>query len=86
MKGDTIEYKEIASQKKLHSIIESVVGTAIGFVINVYAQHIIFPFLGINIPWSLNLTIAAIFTGISIARGYLLRRVFNWIHVKHLKG
>lgn len=65
-------------QKKRHSLIESIANTAIGFGINVTAQHLIFPLFGIFISWSENLTIAMFFTVISIIRGYVLRRVFNF--------
>ena len=64
-------------QKKRHSLIESIANTAIGFGINVTAQHLIFPLFGIFISWSENLTIAMFFTVISIIRGYLIRRFFN---------
>lgn len=64
-------------QKKKHSLLESVVSTVIGFGINVTAQHLVFPLFGIYISWHENLTIAVIFTFISILRGYVIRRVFN---------
>jgi hypothetical protein len=64
-------------QSKKHSVLESVVSTAIGFVINVTAQHLIFPLFGIYVGWGDNLTIAVFFTVISIARGYFVRRLFN---------
>lgn len=64
-------------QRKHHSLLESVVSTVIGFVINVTAQHLVFPLFGIYIGWSENLTIAVIFTVISIIRGYFIRRAFN---------
>lgn len=64
-------------QKKKHSLIESIVSTVVGFGINVTAQHLVFPLFGIYISWHENLTIAVIFTFISILRGYVIRRVFN---------
>lgn len=69
------------SQPKLHSFIESVVNVLIGLGINVYAQTLVFPLFGINIPLHTNLSIAAIFTVISIVRSFGLRRIFNRIHV-----
>lgn len=64
-------------QTKKHSIIESVFSTAIGFVINVLAQHFIFPFFDIHIAWHSNLLIAVFFTIISIIRSYVIRRIFT---------
>ena len=69
------------SQPISHSMLEAVIGTGVGFVVNVYAQHLVFPLLGIQVPWSVNISIAVIFTGISIARSFILRRVFNKLHV-----
>lgn len=64
-------------QSKKHSIVESVFSTAVGFVINVTAQHFIFPLFGIYIAWHSNISIAIIFTVISIARSYIIRRFFT---------
>lgn len=64
-------------QSKLHSFIEALSSTAVGFVINVTAQHLIFPLFGIFIPFSQNLMIAVIFTVISVIRSYVIRRFFN---------
>lgn len=64
-------------QSKTHSLIESLTNIAIGLVINITAQHLIFPLFGINIPWSDNFLIAAIFTVISLVRSYVLRRWFT---------
>ena len=64
-------------QSKRNSLIESITSTAIGLVINTTAQHLIFPFYGIYISWTQNFSIAIIFTVISIARSYVIRRWFN---------
>ena len=64
-------------QTKLGSLVESVVNIIIGFVINVTAQYLVFPLFGMYIAFSQNLMIAVIFTFISLARSYVLRRVFN---------
>jgi len=64
-------------QSKKHSLIESMTSTAIGLAINTTAQHLIFPLYGIYISWHQNFSIAVIFTFISIARSYVIRRWFN---------
>ena len=66
-------------QSKKFSLIESFTSTAVGFVINVTAQTLVFPLFGINIPFHQNLSIAIIFTFISVARSYVIRRWFNKI-------
>ncbi len=66
-------------QKKSHSFVEVCLNTAIGYVIAVSAQIAIFPMFDIHIEHSQNLQIGLIFTVISIVRGYIMRRVFNWM-------
>jgi len=67
------------SQTKKMSLVESVANIAIGFAINVTAQYFIFPLFGMHIPIHENLMIAVIFTVISLARSFTLRRLFNRI-------
>jgi len=69
-------------QKKSHSLIESLINVLIGYFIALAAQLIIFPNYGIHISMSDNLSIGALFTIISIARSYVLRRLFNRFTIK----
>jgi len=64
-------------QSKRMSLVESLTNVVVGYGINCAAQAIIFPWFGIRIPISHNLTIGLIFTVISIVRSYCLRRAFN---------
>lgn len=64
-------------QSKLASWIESITSTAVGFGISLAAQWVFLPLLGVSITLSQNITFAVIMTVISIARGYVLRRVFE---------
>jgi hypothetical protein len=65
------------TQTRLGSLIEAIVNVLIGYWISVTAQHFIFPMFGYHITLKENLLIGLIFTVISIARSYLLRRYFN---------
>lgn len=65
------------TQTRLASFIEAVMNTAIGLLINLAAQRFVFPLFGFEPPFATNLAIAGIFTVISIARGYVVRRWFN---------
>lgn len=76
--------EQVASQTKWHSWIETCVNTAVGYVINVTAQHYLFPVIGIHISVGANLMIGLIFTVISIVRSFTLRRIFNWWHVRRV--
>ncbi len=68
------------SQTKRQSLIESILNVAIGFGVSLAAQIAVFPLFGIRIEMASNIAIGAIFTAISIARSYCVRRIFNRIH------
>ena len=76
--------QRIASQPKGMSLTESIINVLVGLLINITAQHLVFPLFGIYITWGQNLQIAMIFTVISIIRSYVLRRGFNWWHIRKL--
>lgn len=67
-------------QSKRLSFGEACVSTAIGFAINLAAQRIVFPWFGFTPPLGANIAISTIFTVISIGRGYMIRRGFDWWH------
>ena len=69
-------------QTKKMSLIETLSSVAIGYVISLALQMIIFPIFGINVSLTDNLIIGLFFTAISIIRGYLVRRLFNWINFR----
>lgn len=64
-------------QSKRVSFIEACGNTAVGYGINLVVQMVVFPLFGMHISFQQNIEIGLIFTGISIARGYILRRVFE---------
>lgn len=68
-------------QSRLGSFGESVIGTAAGFFISLAAQYFILPLLGVAIAWHQNIAFAVIMTVISIARTYVLRRVFEFFRI-----
>ena len=65
------------TQSRAQSLVESMVGTAIGYGVAVLSQLLIFPLFGIKVAFTDNLLIAGWFTVISVARSYLVRRWFN---------
>lgn len=69
------------SQSRKMSFVESCVNVAIGYGVAIASQVLIFPLFGIHIPFRDNLMIGLWFTGVSIIRSYLVRRLFNWIHM-----
>lgn len=69
-------------QSRLMSWLETSLSTAIGFVVAITAQLVIFPLFGFSPPLSHNLMIGALFTVVSVARGYLVRRLFEALHIR----
>lgn len=68
-------------QSKKMSLIETLSSVAIGYIISLIAQMIIFPIFEINVSFEDNLLIGLFFTVVSIIRGYYVRRLFNWIKI-----
>jgi ABC-type antimicrobial peptide transport system permease subunit len=68
------------TQSRRQSIIETVAGVAIGFAVSIGLSYIVYPIFGHSFTIGQNIGITVIFTIASIARGYLVRRVFNRIH------
>lgn len=69
-------------QRRLHSLLEAITNVAVGFGINLLGQMVIFPILGILVSFSDNLKVAVFFTVLSVARTYVLRRLFNGVTSK----
>lgn len=77
------------SQTKKASLAEAVVNTAVGLVVALAAQRIIFPIYGIHNSYETDLHIVFWFTLVSVARSYVLRRAWNcewWKRVGFLRG
>lgn len=65
-------------QSRMDSAMETVTNTAIGLAVAMVANAIILPVvLGVPVPLSHNIAIAAGFTVVSILRQYIIRRLFN---------
>lgn len=71
----------MSPQRRSSSFIEAVANTLIGYGIALAGQLIVFPTMGIQVTFGQNLIIGAIFMGISTARSYLLRRMFEALRV-----
>lgn len=65
------------NQTKLGSLIEVCINILIGFSINWVANLWILPLYGFNITGGQAFSMGLIFTVISVARGYCIRRWFN---------
>lgn len=64
-------------QTRMSSFIEAWINVLIGFGINFVANLLILPMFGFNITLMDNLYIGILYTIISVARSYAIRRWFN---------
>ena len=65
------------TQRRLHSLAESLANVAIGYGVALATQLAVFPLVGVEASMSQNVVIGAAFTVVSIARSYALRRIFD---------
>jgi hypothetical protein len=70
-------------QTRLGSWLEAWANIAIGFAINFIANLAILPAFGFHVSPAQAFHMGLIFTAISLARSYVLRRAFNRIHRLH---
>ncbi|GLS79430.1 DUF7220 family protein [Paracoccus marinus] len=72
-------------QSRLMSLVESVANVIVGYGVAVITQILIFPIFGLHTTLAQNLKMGAIFTIVSIARSFALRRVFEAIRMRTAK-
>ena len=68
-------------QSRLMSLVEAVANVAVGYGVAVVTQILIFPIFGLHTTLAQNLQMGLLFTGVSIIRSFLLRRLFEAIRV-----
>lgn len=64
-------------QTRVMSLVESVANIVVGYCVAVITQLLVFPLFGLAASLGDNLVIGLIFTIVSLARSYALRRLFN---------
>lgn len=64
-------------QTRWQSFVEAVTNIVVGYALAVLTQIIVFPLFGLHASLGENLLIGGLFTCISLARSYVLRRLFN---------
>ncbi len=65
------------AQSRAASLLEAGTNVLVGYVVALLAQQLVFPLVGIHTTLAEDSAIAAAFTAVSLARSYLLRRVFE---------
>jgi len=67
-------------QSRHMSAVEAMVGAAIGYIVAVATQMVVFPLFGLRVGVIENLGIGVAFTAVSVVRSYLVRRLFERLH------
>jgi len=73
-------------QSKAMSLVEAAANVVVGYVLAIATQIVVFPWFGIETGLTEHLTIGLVFVGVSLARSYLLRRLFERIRVASRSG
>jgi uncharacterized protein YacL len=71
----------VFGQSKQHSLYESLVNLAIGYLIGILTQIVVFPWFDITMSLHENITFGVLMSTIFIIRSYLIRRYFNRLTV-----
>ncbi|MFM8808331.1 MAG: hypothetical protein ACKOJB_05400, partial [Chthoniobacterales bacterium] len=84
--ADTLDYSRSTGfrrkgrrlmQSRTMSLIEALANVLVGYGVAVTTQAVVFPLFGLHASLDQNLAIGLIFTGVSLVRSYVLRRLFN---------
>ena len=73
-------------QSLLMSLVEAIANVVVGYGIAVLTQIVVFPLFGLRLPIGDNLVIGAVFTVVSLARSYILRRLFEAVRARRVEG
>jgi hypothetical protein len=68
------------------SLVEAITNVIVGYGVAVVTQILIFPIFGLHTTLAQNLQMGLLFTGVSIIRSFLLRRLFEAIRVAKPEG
>ena len=69
----------VSGQSRRMSMIEAFFATATSYCVAIGSQLLIYPHFGIQITLAQNFGLAGAFTLISLVRGYMVRRAFNYM-------
>ena len=64
-------------QSRVMSFIEATTNVVVGYVLAILTQLAVFPLFGLEAAFGEHLAIGAVFVMVSLARSYLLRRLFE---------
>ena len=65
------------AQIRSASLLEAATNVLVGYLVALLAQQLVFPLFGVHTSLAQDGAIAAVFTGVSLGRSYILRRLFE---------
>lgn len=65
------------TQSRAMSLIEAATNVVVGYGLAIATQIVVFSWFGLTIPLTSNMVLGAIFTVVSLARSFVLRRLFE---------
>jgi len=68
-------------QSRAMSLVEAATNVIVGYALAIATQIVVFPWFGIATGLAEHMTIGLVFVGVSLARSYLLRRLFEAIRM-----
>ena len=69
-------------QSRVMSMIEAATNVVVGYLLAIATQIGVFPWFGIETGIAEHMTIGLAFVGVSLLRGYALRRLFEMVRVR----
>lgn len=69
-------------QSRAMSLVEAIANVAVGYSVAVVTQILVFPAFGLHTTLEQNLKMGAVFTVVSVARSFVLRRLFEAIRIR----
>jgi len=67
------------TQSRRMSLVEAITNVVVGYALAIITQIVVFPWFGITAQLEDHLAIGIAFVMVSMARGYILRRLFERI-------
>jgi len=64
-------------QSRRMSLVEAAANVVVGYGLAIATQIVVFPWFGLTITLTSNMVLGAIFTVVSLARSFVLRRLFE---------
>ncbi len=70
------------TQSRTMSLVEAATNVIVGYVLAIVTQIVVFPWFGIETELAEHMAIGIVFVGVSLVRGYLLRRLFEALQAR----